>query len=220
MHGKQSGGSIVLVAVLWTVVVFILAYRLTEFPLYLLPVLFLSYDKISQLILFLTLVIKGWLFCLIVEVVQKAVEIFTYVFLLILNLFIFGLSLPSGIFSSFFILKHVDQCPSTFFFNLILVVAHLPQQLLRSIDFQLSQITNLRIFILFDLILHILFGGSFFLRLIDIRVASFPIGWVCKPIDLYFAGFLFVLEKRIGEVPGGELQLFPDHSGNGDLLLI
>jgi len=74
--------------------------------------------------------------------------------------------------------------------------------------------------LLFGTLLHVLFGCSLLLGLVDIGVPSAAVGGVREAIDLNFTGLRLVFQERLGEVPTGELQLLADHPGDGDLFLV
>jgi len=77
----------------------------------------------------LSAVVEGWLLIQVMQIVEKSVEVFAYLFLLILNLFVLGFSFSSGKLGSFFVLQQSNQLPPSFVLNLILIVPHFPQSL-------------------------------------------------------------------------------------------
>jgi len=101
---------------------FPILYSLTKLFIYLLPIHLLSIHKMYNLILLLIIILKSRLFSLVIKIIQQLIKVFTYIFLLILDLLKFSLSLSTRILCPLFIIQYIYQLPTTFLINLIFII--------------------------------------------------------------------------------------------------
>jgi hypothetical protein len=167
-----------------------------------------------------SVVVKSRLLQLFAQPGQQTVEVFAHLLLLVLQLLVLGLSLPPRKLSTFLVLQQVDERPSPLIVDFILVVPHISEHFSGTFAVELPQVRNRIRLLFFDSFLHVLTSCTFFLRLVDERIASAPVGRIGKAIDLDFGGSLLVLEEGVSEVPAGELQLFSDDPRDGNFLRV
>lgn len=119
--------SIILIAIIRAIIFsfdILLVLRSPILPLDFLIILFLPNHIILQSIPLLSCIIKGGLFCQIIQICEKAIEIFVYLFFLVLDLLVLGLTLPATELGALFVLEEVDQLPPALEVYLVLVVTH------------------------------------------------------------------------------------------------
>jgi len=97
-------------------------------------------NVVLETVAFLSGIVEGRFFGLVIEVSEQSVEIFIDLLLLILYLLVLGLALPTTELCPLLVFQDVDQLPPALEVDLVLVVAHSSKTLLRVVHLQLSEV--------------------------------------------------------------------------------